>query len=69
MRNIIIATTAVLALAACAQAKPTVFHGVNGPRTGFADMDFDEANARCMHETRSWAMTRPGDPFYNQLGG
>ncbi len=68
MRNIIIATTALLALSACAQQRP-IFYGVNGPRTGFAGMDFAEADARCMHETRSWSMTRPGDPFYNQMAG
>lgn len=59
---------AVVLLTACTHKVPT-FHGVNGPRTGFAGIDFAEADAKCMHETRSWAMTRPGDPFYNQLGG
>ena len=64
----LIPALAVVLLTACSHKVPT-FRGVNGPRTGFAGVDFAEADAQCMHETRAWSMSGYGDPFYKQLGG
>ena len=63
------AAACLLTLAACAKPQPTVYYGVDGGRTGFNGVQFEQAAAECEYQVDQWATTGFGDPFYRKLSG